>query len=207
MMLHVLAQQCHGTPRAALAETDNRGDAGPRPEICEIDMATIRASGFKLREDTGSRSTSAMRGAAVLLTYDVEEVPNGGAGQPTALVTQPLPSPSVRPLWSGRCHAIGVGGAVASYETGPLWEEWAPPRTPEIWLRAATFAMAHGFSMWRVVENALEHHLDELEALPPHLLVSRRVALGPGAVEEMLRLLDDETGPNEEIRRLLEGDE
>jgi predicted DNA-binding protein len=62
-----------------------------------------------------------------------------------------------------------------------------------------------GTNRGRVIEDALNEHLDALEGLPADAIIPTRIVLTQESGEEFLRDLESHEAPTEALRRLMSG--
>ena len=62
-----------------------------------------------------------------------------------------------------------------------------------------------GMKKARVIEDALNEHLDALEGLPADAIIPTRIVLAEESGEEFLRDLESDEEPTEALRRLMSG--
>lgn len=70
--------------------------------------------------------------------------------------------------------------------------------------RLERYARATGMARNRVIEEALLHHLQALEELPPDAIVPARVVLDSESAERVRALLAHPPAPTDAMRRLFD---
>lgn len=65
-------------------------------------------------------------------------------------------------------------------------------------------ARATGTTRAHLVEEALRHHLQALEALPPEAIVPKHVVLAPRSAEQVRDLIERPPQPTEAMKRLFD---
>lgn len=70
--------------------------------------------------------------------------------------------------------------------------------------RLERYARSSGVTRSRLIEEALLHHLQALEELPPDAIVPARVVLEQASAREIKRLLEHPPAPTEDMKRLFD---
>ena len=70
--------------------------------------------------------------------------------------------------------------------------------------RLERFVRAHGVTRAHVIEQALQHHLQALDELPPDAIVPARILLAPESAARARHLVEQSPEPTEAMKRLFD---
>jgi uncharacterized protein (DUF1778 family) len=76
--------------------------------------------------------------------------------------------------------------------------------SPALKARLERYVRAHGVTRARLIEDALEHHLEALEELPADAIIPARIVLTPESAELVADLLENPPEPSEALKRLFD---
>ena len=70
--------------------------------------------------------------------------------------------------------------------------------------RLERFVRAHGVTRAHLIEQALQHHLQALDELPPDAIVPARIQLAPESARRVHDLVEHAPEPTEAMKRLFD---
>jgi len=74
----------------------------------------------------------------------------------------------------------------------------------ELKARLERYVRTHGVTRAHLIEQALQHHLQALEELPPDTVIPARVVLTRKSAERVRDLVERPPGPSEALKRLFD---
>jgi uncharacterized protein (DUF1778 family) len=72
--------------------------------------------------------------------------------------------------------------------------------------RVDRFARARGLKKSHLIEQALLHHIEALEALPEYAVIPKRIVLGDHGWDEVTHRLEHPRPPTSKLEKLMSGD-
>ena len=70
--------------------------------------------------------------------------------------------------------------------------------------RLERYVRAHGLTRAHLIEQALEHHLQALDELPPDAIVPTRIVLAPESASRARHLVEKPPEPTDSMKRLFD---
>lgn len=74
----------------------------------------------------------------------------------------------------------------------------------ELKARLDRYVRAHGVTRAHLIEQALQHHLQALEELPPEAIVPTRIVLTPRSAKRVREILERPPRPSAAMKRLFD---